>query len=242
MPPSLAWKRYQCMNGYNTKDEFFDAIRKITKSEEVPDNISCLHLDEVVFFQSPIYLSEVGVKISNQLESYTYIDKDDDTATLQILEKAKEVGIDLWSLSFDNPHNDFIFEYTKRNEIVRKICAFLEDDSMEEKERRVLHKLAYDYLITMDTEKMDFINGSDTDLCEMSEELTRIFVPLVRNNRTKEQDIQKLIGKLHSYKSLIMLDPNNDSEVELHAIVESNLEDGLVQWIENSNIIVEVMK
>ncbi len=241
MPPSLAWKRYQAMNGYNTKEEFFEAICKITKSEEVPGNISCLHLNDVVFFQSPIYLSEVGVKISNQLESYTYIDKEDETATLKILEKAKDVGIDLWSLSFDNPHNDFVFEYTKRNEIVRKIALFLDDDEMDSRDRKNLHKLAYDYLVKMDSEHMDFINGSDTDLCEMDETTTRIYVPLVRNARTKEKDIQKLVGKLHSYKSLIQLDPNNDSVVELHAIVEANLEEGLQQWIENSDIIVEVM-
>ena len=240
LPPTLAWKRYQTKNGYSTKDEFFDVIMKASKDKELPENISCLHLSDVVFFQAPIYLSEIGVQISNNVESYIYLDKDDDSATIQILEKAKDVGIDLWSLSFDDHEEDDVFEYAQKYEVVGRICTFLNDEKLSEREEKQLHKIAYKYVVDHENDDIDFIKGSKTDLCSITSNEIKIYSPLLNINKDKIQRIQKLIGKLSSYKALLEIDPYSRGKIEVHAIVDNELEEGLVLWIETAGIIVDI--
>ncbi|MBR3841280.1 MAG: hypothetical protein IKM20_09105 [Erysipelotrichales bacterium] len=240
LTPSLAWKRYQTKNGYSTKDEFFDVIMKASKDKELPENISCLHLSDVVFFQAPIYLSEIGIQISNNVESYIYLDKDDDTATIQILEKAKDVGIDLWSLSFDDHEEENVFEYAQKYEVVGRICSFLNDEKMSEREEKQLYKVSYKYLIEHENDDLDFVKGSKIDLCSITPNGIKIYAPLVYTNKDKNQRIQRVIGKLLSYKALLEIDPYSKGNIEVHAITDSELEEGLVLWMETSGVIVEV--
>lgn len=90
------WKRYGLKNGYTTISQFKEAIIKVTKDHHLPSKISSIYLEDVVFFQSPIYLSDCGKKVSKSVESYIYIDNDEELISLKILEKAKDV-IDIWS-------------------------------------------------------------------------------------------------------------------------------------------------
>ena len=99
------WNRYGVLNGYPDEHHFKEAILRVAKSKTIPARLSCLHLKDVVFFQTPLYLSELGVKISNNVESFTYLDKDDPDMTTKILLKANDIGIDAWSsaVSASNP-------------------------------------------------------------------------------------------------------------------------------------------
>ena len=99
------WNRYGVLNGYPDEAHFKEAILRVAKTKTIPSRLSCLHLKDVVFFQTPLYLSELGVKISNNVESYTYLDKDDPDMTTKILLKANDIGIDAWSsaVSASNP-------------------------------------------------------------------------------------------------------------------------------------------
>ena len=63
----------------------------------MPEILNCLELKQVVFFQSPLYLSDIGIKISNQLESYFYLDRSHTNITSRILAEAEKIGIDAWS-------------------------------------------------------------------------------------------------------------------------------------------------
>lgn len=242
MTPSLAWKRYQTKNGYSTKEEFFDVIMKASKDKQLPENISCLHLQDVVFFQAPIYLSEIGIQISNNIESYMYLDKDDDTATIQILEKAKKVGIDLWSLSFDDHEDDVVFETVQKREVVSRIFSFLTDEHINEKEEKQLYKISYRFLTEHDDTDIDFIKGSKTDMCSITPSSIDIYVPLWYTNKDKNQSIQRMIGKLLSYKALLEIDPYSRGIINVHAVVPADLEEGLILWIETSGIIVEIQE
>lgn len=71
------WRTYKQKNGYDNKEELYEAIMKITKHHEMPEYLNCLELSNVMFFQTPIYLSELNIQLSKQVESYIYLDQDD---------------------------------------------------------------------------------------------------------------------------------------------------------------------
>lgn len=239
LPPSIAWKRYQTKNGYQSKESFFDAVAKVSKDRELPETISCLHLENVVFFQAPIYLSELGINLSSKVESYIYLDKDDDTITLQILEKAKDVGIDIWSLSFDDYEENDVFETVQKRELIAKISSFLVDKKVSDREERQLNKIATSFIVQNDEQDIDYIKGTKNELYQITNDTIHIYVPLIFNSQDKNQRIQTLIGKLLSYKALLEIDPFSSSIIKLHALVPDTLEEGLALWIKQAGIIIE---
>jgi len=108
------WKRYAQKTGYNSKAELKQAI--LSKTERIPEKISCLFLDKVIFFMGPIYLSELGIKLPANLESFTYLDTHEGHVTLELLQKVKETGLDFWSASLNTSETDPVWF---NNEIMR---------------------------------------------------------------------------------------------------------------------------
>ena len=94
------WRKYESLNGYNTKEEFIEAVSRVSSNREKPKKISSIYLVDVVFFQSPVYLSDCGKEISNRTESYIYLDKEGDIP-FKILEYARG-GEDIWSSLINN--------------------------------------------------------------------------------------------------------------------------------------------
>ena len=88
------WKNYGIENGYNSLNEFKEAIIKVSKDKKIPKKISSFYLTDVIFFQAPIYLSEFDISISNKTESYIYIKPEE--AVIKLLDYAKEY-VDIWS-------------------------------------------------------------------------------------------------------------------------------------------------
>ncbi len=93
------WHRYKELNGYQDLVSFKEAIKRVAKDHKVPAKISSIYLTDLVFFSSPIYLSDCGKNISKSTESYIYID-DEDLVTLRVLESGKDV-IDGWTNDVD---------------------------------------------------------------------------------------------------------------------------------------------
>ena len=238
LPPSVAWKRYTLKNGYSTKEEFFDALIKVSKEKELPKTISSLHLRDVVFFQAPIYLSEIGIEISNNVESYTYIDKDNYSATLQILEKAKEVGIDIWSLTFDDYNEPEVFDNAQSNEVLSKISSFLKTKFPDKIEKK-MKQMALQYVNENNGQDIDYVKGSDYELVQYKENVIHIYMPFVLSAKEKSQYLQMMIGKVLAFQSLVLIDPYTDNECALHAIVEESIEEGFEMLLENVGINVE---
>ncbi len=87
------WRCFGVENGYKTKEEFKEAITKVSRDGTVPSPISSLYLKEVSFFQNPVYLSDCGMDISNNVESFVYLE--DESVTYRILECAREMP-DMW--------------------------------------------------------------------------------------------------------------------------------------------------
>lgn len=95
--PRAMWDKFTRKNGYNTYEDFIAAIERASKKGELPKNISSFYLENICFFQNPIYLSECGMEISKNVESFTYITNE---ASLKILEYGKE-NSDIWSSSYE---------------------------------------------------------------------------------------------------------------------------------------------
>lgn len=91
------WEKYEELNGYRTLEDFTAAIAKVSKDKKTPKKISSFYLEGVTFFQ-PIYLSECGMNISNNVESYIYLS---DEVSDKLLSLAKD-NRDLWSSFSDN--------------------------------------------------------------------------------------------------------------------------------------------
>lgn len=138
---SKMWKVYGHLNGYENEDDFKDAIRKVTKQNHLPKTLNGLYLEHIVFFNGPLYLSEIHQFIPKNLESFMYLDKTGVSVTLKVLNKAKEIGINSWQFALDeNLHAStfeldyietfvsyLVFEYFKSlNTIQRQHKLFIE--------------------------------------------------------------------------------------------------------------------
>lgn len=93
--PTLMWKNYRFKNGFSKKSNFSDALCKITHKELPPKKISSIILTNVIFFQNPLYLSELKIDINPNVESFFYLEKKIVSA---IFNYAKN-NLDLWSSS-----------------------------------------------------------------------------------------------------------------------------------------------
>lgn len=88
------WRKYRQLNGYNSFKEFREAIARCNKNQELPALLSSFYLEDVTFFQVPIYLSECGIDVSNRLESYLYLK--DERVVMKLLDHAAK-ALDIWS-------------------------------------------------------------------------------------------------------------------------------------------------
>ncbi len=102
------WNRYGVLNGYESKEELKSAIESANKQEVFPRKLNCLYLQQVVFFETHLYLSEFDFELHQNLESFTYIDSQHDV-TSQLLAAASEFGQDLWTMSIKS-HEDINFD------------------------------------------------------------------------------------------------------------------------------------
>jgi hypothetical protein len=107
---SKMWRTYTQYNGYESELDFKEAIKKVSKQNTLPKTLNGLFLEQVVFFNAPLYLSEIDETVSRNLESYMYLDKEGVALTLKILNKAKEIGINTWQIALDHELSESTFE------------------------------------------------------------------------------------------------------------------------------------
>ncbi len=130
------WNRYEKENGFDTKEDLQREIERLARNHVVPKRMNCLYLKDIVFFEQPVFPSDVGIQISSKLESYTYLDQIDPNATVKILQKAEEFGIDSWStLDFERSEN--IFEKDEVRYLLTNIG--MTDELRESEIRRIKH-------------------------------------------------------------------------------------------------------
>ena len=184
------WKKYGTLNGYKNIEEFNEAIIKVSKDKKLPQKISSFYLENVVFFQ-PVYLSECGMRISNNVESYIYL-KPEDVVT-NLLHLAKQSN-DLWSDYDDNLEaieNEELLQAIYRSH--NKIGDIKVNDKLYKKANRVMKK----YL--KDNNEYRFISKSNNELFKVIDK-ENIEIVLYHD---KDIDIRLLIGQIYLYRKYI---------------------------------------
>ena len=145
------WNRYGDLNGYRTYDEFKDAIVRVSKDKKHPGKISAFYLENVCFFQ-PIYLSECGMQISSNVESYIYLK---DETVIRLLDLAGR-SQDLWSDQGDSA----IIEMEKLRFALNSAHRQIGDITLDEKQQRRAKKV----LNTFAEEGYSFLDDAGSEV------------------------------------------------------------------------------
>lgn len=178
------WDKYKKLNGYNSLEEFKDAIIKASKIKELPQEISSLYLENVTFFQ-PIYLSEVGFKISNNIESYIYLE---DEYTNKLLNIAKS-SVDIWTLS-DDLDEKINYELSLRT--IFKVHNEIGDVKYDENDLKKIEKKFKDLIKAT---SYRYMNNSKTELYKLDKDNVSIMM-----YHDKDADGKSLIGQARLYR------------------------------------------
>jgi hypothetical protein len=189
------WEQYGPITGYDTQQRLNDSIARAAKND-IPRQMRCLYLTDVVFFTSPVYPEDIDLDIPANLESYTYLDRSDPEVTVRILEKAKHNGIDLWSADPDvNPDEIFRNDMTRHQLAV--ICRSVGREAGSEKERSICHKLASE---KVEEKNWEMIRGSISDCLFMDKNRIIIGIPFAPQANDRDLRIRELYGKIVMYK------------------------------------------
>ena len=194
--PSQMWKKFETVNGYPSEEAFKEAIIRTSKKHELPKKICGLYLADVVYFQSPIYLSDIGIKVSNLVESFFYLDKEDVSATTKVLKEAGNVGLDMWTtmLSDGSFTLELIEDETLRHNIsivVQKLNPIYTE--AERKKAVKISEAAVTYLAQRDIKALP-VKGVPEEFMLMSKDRIEIYIPLVVNTKNIKQKIQLVCG------------------------------------------------
>lgn len=200
------WKKYGTLNGYLTKNSCAEAIIKVNKDKKMPDKMTCILLEEVAFFNSPVYLSEFNAKLSNKLESYTYIDKGNQCLSEKIILKAMSFGVDLWTSKLTEEE----FKKKLYQDAVRQAASYVYL-KIKLNETKYIKQLMKKY---NEANSGEFINGSMADSIEWGDKTT-INVPMLVNEFNK---IQYTLGHVLLFKKMLT-DINSDyNEIDFSII------------------------
>lgn len=191
------WRKFGTLNGYHSKKSCAEAISKVNKDRKIPDKMTCILLEEVAFFNSPIYLSEFNAQLSNKLESYTYIDKGNQCLSEKIILKAMSFGVDLWTSKLSEEE----FKKKLYQDALRQSCSFIYQ-KIKLNETKAVRQIMRKYNEAHDGE---FINGSQADSLEWGEHII-INVPMLVNDFNK---IQTTVGHITLFKKML-IDLNAD--------------------------------
>ena len=189
--PRTMWNKFEEKNGYKSYELFKEAIIKTNKNHELPKKISSFYLNNVTFFQSPIYLSECKIEISKNVESYIYLKPEETVITL--LDYAKN-AVDIWSSSegITDIIEDLQLEYA-----VKLAHNDIGDIKLSEKANKIAIKTMKK--VQENNPVCHFIGNSKTDLCLVKEK--DVLIVLYNN---KKVDKRLLIGQSELYKINIM--------------------------------------
>lgn len=215
------WTRYETLNGYSSEAELKEGILKVSKTNTLPSKISCLHLRDVVFFQSPVYLSDLGMTISNNVESFIYLDKDDPEMTTKLLLKANEVGIDFWTsaVSKSNPSytvfdDDLVWHLLKSHEskLPNSFTAYELTKNTKFLKKFKEHR-----------PELNWLDSSHQALIEFISDGVKLYHPLLGSKKELSQRIFSRLGQ-ETYLKKIAQDIPNFANKELEIIHVSDID------------------
>lgn len=203
------WNQYDKLNGFSTKKEFKEAVQKIAKSKTTPKNMQSLFLKEVIFFKYPLYLSEIGITISNNLESYTYLDRYGVSATVKLLKKAEKIGIDSWQAALDEDINQGIFELDLKSHIISDYVNHVFTQS------KTINKTLKKFLEEITSSNYEYIKGSKNAV--LNQQTNEIFIGFETTERKKDVAFFTMVGRIYSIMHHISI--TKDVNIEQHNII-----------------------
>ena len=150
-----------------------------------------MELENVIYFQYPIYLSEIGMKISNNIESFFYIDKEDIQNTGRLLHLASSIGTDMWVNSTvitkeKNMQEDAVLQ------ILENLSRRIETSFYSEYEESKLQDA-----------KIQSIRNSKTEYWTKCDGKIMILLPCLLNFIDAESKMQYSIGHYQLFKVYI---------------------------------------
>lgn len=231
------WSKYEIQNGYATRDGLEEAICKVTKNHRLPNMLNCLQLEEVVFFQYPIYLSEIGMQVSNKLESYLYIDKEDLYNTDKILKIANQFGVDVWSKVFEQEHTHN-FKKDAQIQIIHNIYEVIKSNYYSTYEEARLAHFIQDY--QNHHTNTQAIRNSKTEFIEIREDRLWICLPCLINASEIQKKLQYIIGHYMLYSSYIK-NSGYEKEIQPFIIFDKEIDEELKRHLHNLQINYQVI-
>lgn len=196
MPFHQMWNSYKEKNGYASKDKLLHAIQKITKEEALPEAFTCIELEDVVYFQYPIYLSEVHMQVSNSLESYCYLDKEQPSTTTQLLKLAEQIGEDIWTSSYqqDTPS----IEEETIWQTIYQIQEQLQTDYYTRYEQARIHQ----YILQLQDSNIQPIKESRT-LYYQKDALIKLYLPCLLHGKNVKKHLMFSIGYYQLFQAAL---------------------------------------
>lgn len=188
------WNRFNTLNGYASPKEFKEAIMRVSKAKTLAPQFHCLTLRDVVFFQSPVYLSEIGISISASVESYIYLDREDPRATAKILHQANKIGIDVWTATVSShAPNALVFDDDLIRQTLRGILSEYSNgfDTQREHARATSILKQYQKIHP----EMEYADSRKNELIVFENDKVNVILPLVSNKSDMTRKILYLIGK-----------------------------------------------
>lgn len=231
------WSKYEIQNGYATRDGLEEAICKVTKNHRLPNMLNCLQLEEVVFFQYPIYLSEIGMQVSNKLESYLYIDKENLYNTDKILKIANQFGVDVWSKVFEQEHTHN-FKKDAQIQIIHNIYEVIKSNYYSTYEEARLAHFIQDY--QKHHTNTQAIRNSKTEFIEIREDRLWICLPCLINTSEIQKKLQYIIGHYMLYSSYIK-NSGYEKEIQPFIIFDKEIDEELKRHLHNLQINYQVI-
>lgn len=140
MSVKRTWQQYREENGFKSRERFENAILHMTKEEKLPDKIQSIELNNVVYFNQPIFLGEVSDSININLESFIYLENEE---VNRLLEKGYDHGIDTWyKLNNDSLNREQIKKDTEIAKL-RSVLANIKIDWTQEQARLISQYTAF---------------------------------------------------------------------------------------------------
>lgn len=194
------WKQYGGLNGYHSEHALKEAILKVSKEKTLSHPFSCLKLTNIVFFQSPVYLSEIGIQVPPNLESYLYLDKENPETTMRILAKANEVGIDAWTaaVSDEAPSEDVFVEDLIRHTLTLRLRQIPTHVSVTEERRSIRILSAHQET----RPQAHWLDDHKHELFEFQQKTLTVTWAIVSDKRDFETKLLLSLGKLQTIRIL----------------------------------------
>lgn len=223
------WETYEQENGYDNKEALKEAVLKASKAKIIPDKLNCIYLEDVVFFQSPVYLSEVGIQVNSNLESYIYLDKEDTAVTSRILDIAQQSGVDMWSMINASEEENIDMKEDHLHFAVTQALKQSKDHIYKEWEQKKIRKMMKSYL---EEHPAESLSSQKVDAFIVKDNEVEIIVPVVYGKEF-DDTMQYCIGHCMMLKQLI--EKNCSYDVKVHFTFVSDQDVSFIDEIVNKS-------